>query len=84
MQLAVTDLLNRDANPVRSPRPNVVRFERSLIRNALSVINGKIFRFLLAGPGWVFASTDRQREVLIYSIPFEIFGHAIFRPGPKP
>ena len=80
--IAVTELLNREANPVRSPRPNVVRFERSLVRNALSLINGKIYRFLLAGHGWAFAATDRQREVLLYSIPCEIFGHAIFRAGP--
>jgi superfamily II DNA or RNA helicase len=59
-------------------RRGATRLERAVIGEGINALKQSDLRLLLDAQGWSLTPVDKEKEGLIFSIPYALFGHTIF------
>ena len=72
------EMLKKAINERTFGKPQFATLARRLVRESLAEWSTEVVRLHLTEKGWLFIELDRERELALFSIPYEIFGPVLF------
>jgi superfamily II DNA or RNA helicase len=75
---ALDEKLKNAINERTFGKPQFASLARRLIRESVAKWNAEAVQLHLTDQGWQFVELDRERELALFSVPYEVFGPALF------